>query len=150
MGLGPASFFSPAVERYKAISSEHAGDPGRYNTHVTEPRIGMMRQVIVAETDAEAEALLTGTFDRWQHSFVKLWVANDDEPIAVGIPTIDSFRGAGALIVGSPDTVRAGIARTIEEGHLNYVACSFSWGSIARDDAARSMQLFAQEVIPKL
>ena len=150
MGLGPASFFGQAVEQYRAISAEHSDDPGRYNTHVAEAKIGMMRQVIVAETDAEAEKLLHGTFARWQHSFVKLWVANNDEPVAVGIPTIEAFRGVGALIVGSPETVRVGMAKTIEEGHLNYVACSFAWGSIAREDSARSMQLFAEEVIPAL
>ncbi|MDH4144331.1 MAG: LLM class flavin-dependent oxidoreductase [Acidimicrobiia bacterium] len=150
MGLGPASFFGQAVAQYHTIRAEHAGDPARYNAHVAAPRIGMMRQVIVADTDAEAERLLEGTFGAWQHAFVKLWVANDDAPVAVGIPTIEAFRGVGALIVGSPDTVLAGIRATIDEGGLNYLACSFSWGSIARDDAARSMRLFAEEVMPRL
>jgi alkanesulfonate monooxygenase SsuD/methylene tetrahydromethanopterin reductase-like flavin-dependent oxidoreductase (luciferase family) len=150
MGLGPAVFFGPAVEQYQAVRAEHLDDATRYNAHVAEPRVGMMRQVIVAETEAEAERLLEGTFASWQHSFVKLWVAHNDVPTAVGIPTVEGFRAAGALIVGTPDTVRAGIASTIEEGHLNYVACSFSWGSIARDDAARSMRLFAEEVLPNL
>jgi alkanesulfonate monooxygenase SsuD/methylene tetrahydromethanopterin reductase-like flavin-dependent oxidoreductase (luciferase family) len=150
MGLGPASYFGQTVEQYRAAAAEHKDDADRYNTHVAETKIGMMRQVIVADTDADAEKLLNATFDRWQHSFVKLWVANNDQPVAVGIPTIEAFRAVGALVVGSPETVRAGIAKTIDEGHLNYVACAFAWGSIAREDSARSMQLFAEEVIPHL
>ena len=150
MGLGPAWLFADAVAQYRSTLDEQRDATVRYNAHVAEPKIGMMRQVIVAETDAEAERLLQDTFGRWQHSFVKLWVANNDEPIAVGIPTIEGFKGAGALIVGSPETVRAGLAQTIEQGGLNYVALAFSWGSIAQDDAARSMQLFADEVKPKL
>ncbi len=150
MGLGPASLFGQAVATYRSVVEKGRGNADRYNAHVAEPTIGMMRQVIVAETDAEAERLLLGTFDRWQHSFVKLWVANNSEPLAVGIPTIEKFRGAGALIVGSPDTVLEGLTATIEEGTLNYVALAFAWGSIAKTDSARSMTLFAHEVAPKL
>lgn len=150
MGLGPASAFGQVVEQYQAGRAAHAGEPGRFNAHVAEPRIGMMRQVVVAETDAEAERILEGMFGRWRHSFTKLWVANNDQPRAVGMPTIEGFRGVGALIVGSPATVREGLARTIDEGRLNYLACSFAWGSISRDDAARSMELFAHEVMPAL
>lgn len=150
MGLGPASLFGQAVAQYRTVFEARRHEPGRFNAHVAEPTIGMMRQVIVAETDDEAERLLVGTFDRWQHSFVKLWLANNSEPLAVGIPTIEKFRGAGALIVGSPDTVTEALGRTIVEGDLNYAALCFSWGSIARDDAARSMRLFAEEVRPRL
>lgn len=150
MGLGPASLFGEAAAVYRETFEAHRNDPGRYNAHVSEPRIGMMRQVVIAETDAEAERLLIDTFDQWQHSFVKLWRANNDTPTAVGIPTIDGFRGAGALICGSPETVRAGLATTIDEGSLNYLAVAFAWGSIAHDDVDRSMRLFAHEVLPHL
>ncbi len=150
MGLGPASLFGQAVAQYRIEVEAHRHDPGRYNAHVADPTIGMMRQIIVADTDEEAERLLADTFDRWQHSFIKLWVANNSEPVAVGIPTIEKFRGAGALLVGSPETVREGLAGTIAEGGLNYVALAFAWGSIAQADSARSMQLFAEEVAPTL
>jgi alkanesulfonate monooxygenase SsuD/methylene tetrahydromethanopterin reductase-like flavin-dependent oxidoreductase (luciferase family) len=150
MGLGPAALFGKAVDSYRADLERHRDDPGRFNAHVVEPTIGMMRQVVVAETDAEAEATLAGMFDRWQHSFVKLWVANDDEPKAVGIPTIEKFRAVGAIYCGTPETVRADIEATIAEGGLNYLALCFAWGSISHDDAARSMRLFAEEVMPRV
>jgi len=149
MGLGPAALFGQAVEGYWSDYERHRDDAGRFNAHVPEPTIGMMRQIVVAETDAEAEAILAGMFDRWQHSFVKLWLANDDEPRAVGMPTIAKFRSVKALMCGSPETVRAELATTLEEGRLNYVALAFAWGSISHDDAARSMRLFAEEVMPR-
>jgi alkanesulfonate monooxygenase SsuD/methylene tetrahydromethanopterin reductase-like flavin-dependent oxidoreductase (luciferase family) len=148
MGLGPAALFGRAVEGYRQELEAHRHEPGRFNAHVPEPTIGMMRQVVVAETDAEAEVLLAAMFDRWQHSFVKLWLANDDEPIAVGIPTIEKFRAARAIFCGSPDTVRRDVAATVADGGLNYLALSFAWGSISSEDAARSMRLFAEEVMP--
>ncbi|MPY94984.1 MAG: LLM class flavin-dependent oxidoreductase, partial [Acidimicrobiia bacterium] len=149
MGLGPAALFGQAVDAYRQELAAHRGDPGRYNAHVPEPTIGMMRQIVVAETDAEAQRLAEATFPRWKHSFVKLWVAHDDEPVAVGIPTIEAFQAVGALITGSPDTVRDRVTKLLEEGHLNYAAFAFSWGSIAKEDVSRSMRLFAEEVMPQ-
>ena len=150
MGLGPAALFGQAVAGYREAQAAHSDDAERFNAHVAEPRMGMMRQVIVADTDEDAEKILRAMFDQWQHSFVKLWLANDDEPHAVGIPTIEGFKGAGALICGSPETVRHGLAATIEEGGLNYLAVAFAWGSIAAEQTERSMRLFADEVRPHL
>jgi alkanesulfonate monooxygenase SsuD/methylene tetrahydromethanopterin reductase-like flavin-dependent oxidoreductase (luciferase family) len=149
MGLGPASLFGESVASYRQALAVNRDNPGRFNAHVTDPTIGMMRQVIIAGTDAEAEKLLASTFDQWQHSFVKLWLANDDAPKS-GIPTIDGFRGSGALVCGSPETVRQGLANSLEEGDLNYLAITFAWGSISHDDVERSMRLFADEVMPHL
>jgi alkanesulfonate monooxygenase SsuD/methylene tetrahydromethanopterin reductase-like flavin-dependent oxidoreductase (luciferase family) len=148
MGLGPAALFGKAVEGYRAELEAHRADPGRFNAHVAEPTVGMMRQIVVADTDAEAERVLAGMFDRWQHSFVKLWVANGDQPVAVGIPTLEKFRAIKAIFCGSPETVRSEIATTLEEGDLDYLALCFAWGSISHDHAARSMRLFADEVMP--
>jgi alkanesulfonate monooxygenase SsuD/methylene tetrahydromethanopterin reductase-like flavin-dependent oxidoreductase (luciferase family) len=148
MGLGPAALFGRAVDTFRREVSQHRADVGRYNAHVAEPKVGMMRQIVVADTDADAQRMAEEAFPRWKHSFTKLWLAHNDVPVAVGIPSIAAFQSVGALIVGAPDTVQAAVSKLLSEGKLNYSAFAFAWGSLAKEDAARSMRLFASEVMP--
>jgi hypothetical protein len=44
--------------------------------------------------------------------------------------------------------VRDYIAREIAATGVNYYVCDFAFGTIANDEAMRSIELFAQEVMP--
>src|SRR5207245_9752980 len=72
VGLGPAAAYRPFVEKYRAVWVEHRDDPRRLNPHVETPRIGINRQVVVADTDKEAEAIAHAAHPRCAASFVKL------------------------------------------------------------------------------
>ena len=52
------------------------------------------------------------------------------------------------LIVGSPETVTARITEAMQISGINYFLGVFAFGNMAQDKAMRSMDLFAQEVMP--
>lgn len=56
VGLGSAAMIRGAAEAYRRVWNTHRQDPGRLNAHVLEPKVGVSRQVGVANTDAEALA----------------------------------------------------------------------------------------------
>ena len=57
-------------------------------------------------------------------------------------------RGQG--IAGSPETVRKLLAAQIAETGCNYVVGQFAFGDMTRDEALRSIELFAGDVMPAL
>ncbi len=112
--------------------------------------IGVHRQMFVAETDEEA--MRRGAIFREQHhnSLTKLRRENKEYP-GFTRSTPETFEDAikqRNVIYGSPKTVREEIARQIDELGINYFIGSFMFGNMQPDDAARSLRLFASEVMP--
>ena len=52
------------------------------------------------------------------------------------------------MIFGSPTRVREKVGRLVEASGCNYVICAFAWGTLPHQQTRRSLQLFAQEVMP--
>ena len=61
VGLGPASVVAQNADEYRKIWQQHIDDPHRLNGHVLEPKIGIVRQILVADTDSAAEASVSAT-----------------------------------------------------------------------------------------
>ncbi len=57
-------------------------------------------------------------------------------------------QGAGfGVVAGSPESTRRYIEEYLKTG-ANYFVCSFQWGSLTHEQAMRSLELFAREVMP--
>ena len=121
--------------------------------------IGVMREIVVADTDVEARRIAkpahdhlyaNQTFLRREHAAGRI----GEVPVAVTPTTrAGQFGDAiaeGSTIVGTPETVRAAIARQVEELGINYLIGYFMFGTMTLADALRSLRLFAAEVMPKL
>jgi len=54
------------------------------------------------------------------------------------------------MICGSPASVRDQLQAQIDESCVNYVACRFAFGDLTFEEARRSVDLFAGEVMPRL
>lgn len=147
MGLGPASAYRPFVERYRAVQAAPPDGVERLNPHVPEPFVGINRQVVVADTDEEALAIVRAAHPRWADSFTKLWRAHGDETYTHRVDLEANLRHE-TIIAGSPASVRAQVARLVETTGCNYVICAFAWGEIPHQQALRSLRLFAAEVMP--
>jgi len=147
VGLGPAEAYRAFVEKYRAVWPAHRDDPRRLNAHVPTPRIGINRQVVVAETDKEADAIARAAHPRWAASFVKLWADHGDTTYAQRV-NLDAALHHETILVGSPDRVRDQVARLLETTGANYVICSFAWGDLTQEQSRRSLGLFAEKVMP--
>lgn len=155
MGLGPSLAYRPVVDAYREARESPTEGVRPLNPHVSEPIIGMNRQIIVAETDDEAHAVLRDAHPIWKDNFSKLAVDRRDDSQDSrqelrhyeDRTNLQRMLKTGTLIVGSPDTVRNGIRAMVDEAQLNYVACTLAWGGITGEQARRSLALFASEVM---
>jgi alkanesulfonate monooxygenase SsuD/methylene tetrahydromethanopterin reductase-like flavin-dependent oxidoreductase (luciferase family) len=115
----------------------------------TTPRFGIMRHALVAPTDEEALALARPAFADHFSAFAHLWRRHGTDRFAEPMD-LDQLVAEGRMFVGSPATVAAQIAATIDGAQVNYVAGAFAWGSLEPAAALRSLRLFRAEVVPAL
>lgn len=115
--------------------------------------MGVLRDVIVADTDEEAWALW-----RQSGSFVgAAWFAPfgfggaiprpGEDPASI---TPEVMHERGLIWVGSPATVRRQVEQTLERLPLKYVMAWQYNGLMPRAAIAKSLRLYAEEVVGKL
>jgi alkanesulfonate monooxygenase SsuD/methylene tetrahydromethanopterin reductase-like flavin-dependent oxidoreductase (luciferase family) len=130
-------------ERYAAVR-DAAGAGGQ-------PKLGIARHVVVADTDAAALAIARPAYRRWLASFMKLWLDHGTRPVNVVYPAeFDGEGRDGRMIAGSSAAVRAELQAQIDECGANYVLTRFAFGDLTLADAQRSVALFAEQVMPYL
>jgi alkanesulfonate monooxygenase SsuD/methylene tetrahydromethanopterin reductase-like flavin-dependent oxidoreductase (luciferase family) len=146
-GLGPAAALRPNVDLYHELWQMNRHDPARLNAHVATPKVGINRQVFVADTDEEAHRIARAAHADWFHSFVKLWHDHDDHRHDRN-RNWDAAVQHETVLVGSPDRVREQVAHVLDQSGCNYLICSFAWGSLTHEQSLRSLRLFAEDVMP--
>lgn len=147
VGLGPAALMRQHVEMYWQTWEAHRQAPGRLNGHVAEPRVGIVRQVCVADTDAEALTAARAAHADWYRSITKLWHDHHDHSTD-NLFSWETFTQHETLLCGSPARVREQMAQLLEVSGCNYVICAFAWGTLPHEQTLRSLRLFAAEVMP--
>ena len=111
-------------------------------------KAGIARHVYVAETDEEASRICKRAAAAWFASFSKLWRDNGAMPMRYP-SDFEELRRQDAFICGSPATVATEIERQIDASGCNYFVTRFAYGDLTYDEAARSLALFAAEIMPK-
>jgi alkanesulfonate monooxygenase SsuD/methylene tetrahydromethanopterin reductase-like flavin-dependent oxidoreductase (luciferase family) len=139
VSTAPCPAVKSVVDRYW---DAWPGQPG-----AERPLVGCQRHVLVADTDAEALDLARGPYRRWYESLTHLWRQFNSIPLRFA-DSLDRARGIDAAIVGSPATVRAEVERHLAETGCTYFVGRFAFGDLPADGAARSLDLFAREVMP--
>jgi alkanesulfonate monooxygenase SsuD/methylene tetrahydromethanopterin reductase-like flavin-dependent oxidoreductase (luciferase family) len=115
--------------------------------------IGISRHIVVADTDEKAKTIAKPAHEHWHANLTKLWRENKVEGPGFARSTESSVDAAyqnGSFIAGAPETVRATIQKQMDVLGINYMVCAFYFGNMAHEDAMRSIQLFANEVMPKV
>ncbi|HEY2535125.1 MAG TPA: LLM class flavin-dependent oxidoreductase [Xanthobacteraceae bacterium] len=115
------------------------------------PKIGMVRFIVVANSDAEAMTMARGAYLRWRSSFSYTWELNGTVPQSpLRVNSFDTLIRQGQGIAGSPETVCASLASQIAECGVNYVVGQFCFGHLTLDEMLHSVDLFATQVMPAL
>ena len=52
------------------------------------------------------------------------------------------------MFIGSPASIKDKLNRQIEATGVNYFALSFAWGNLTPEQSRRSVELFAEQVMP--
>jgi len=117
--------------------------------------IGVQRHIFVADTDEEAMRFAKPAMNA--HLANLNWL-RDLHGVTGLTSRLNVPRGAdyeacvadGTVISGNPEKVRAEIERQAGELGVNYLLTYLFLGTMALNDALRSLQLFASEVMPAL
>jgi alkanesulfonate monooxygenase SsuD/methylene tetrahydromethanopterin reductase-like flavin-dependent oxidoreductase (luciferase family) len=147
VGGGPAADVRPLVDRYRQTWEAYRHAPGRLNSHVAAPKMGIVRLICVADTDDEAWAATHAAHGHWYRSIMKLWHEYDDHTYDEFFAWEPSLRGE-TILFGSPARVREQLARLLEVSGCNYVLGAFAWGTLPHAQALHSLRLFAEKVMP--
>ena len=113
-------------------------------------KIGLVRQIVVAASDAEALAIAHRAHPVWHESFHHLYHAYGRSPVQGERPDFDGMRKLGIAVAGAPETVTEVLADQLAETGANYLVGQFVFGDITLDEGLASIALFAEEVMPAL
>jgi alkanesulfonate monooxygenase SsuD/methylene tetrahydromethanopterin reductase-like flavin-dependent oxidoreductase (luciferase family) len=142
--LVPNAGVKAITAAYRAAWQAQGNDAGDM------PLMGVFRHVVVAESDAKARDLARSAYRLWRHHMAFLWEwGGMPFPIAMIYPDeFESLEGMSMGVAGSPETVRRYVANSIEQTGITYFVCDMAFGSLPYEAAARSVDLFAKEVMP--
>jgi alkanesulfonate monooxygenase SsuD/methylene tetrahydromethanopterin reductase-like flavin-dependent oxidoreductase (luciferase family) len=138
------------VQRYRTEYAAHASDAGRLNAHVTDPKIGFMVHIHVADSDEEARQQARPAYELFAHNFSYRYVRRGNPERYADRRDFDHELARRSIIVGSPATVRDQLGSFLERSGANYVVGCFTFGSLTLEQIMRSVDLFSKEVIPAL
>ncbi|MGH7113557.1 MAG: LLM class flavin-dependent oxidoreductase [Stellaceae bacterium] len=114
------------------------------------PLLGVNRHIIIAKTEADALDTARRGYPAWRRHMGQLWHKyNVPFPLEAALPEDWSvLQQHGDAIAGTPAQVRDYIAGEIEATGVSYYVCDFAFGNISHGEAMRSIELFAEEVMP--
>jgi len=122
-----------------------------YKGGANRPKTGFTRHLVIADTDEAALAIARRGYRRWQASFMKLCRDHGSKPVGVMYPAEFDGEGMnGRAIAGSPQTVLRELQAQVDESGANYVLCRMAFGDLTYEESRRSIELFAEHVMPRL
>ena len=133
------------IARYREVWREVNG------TKAPVPKMGMVRFIVVANTDAAALDTARRAYLRWRHSFTYLHEKHGTQPAStLHAKDFDALIAQGQAIAGSPQTVTAFLKPQIEDSGANYLVGQMAFGDLSLDEMLRSVELFGSKVMPAL
>lgn len=114
------------------------------------PLLGMVRHVVVADTDAAAHALAAPAYARWFDTVTYPWRARGI-PTPSSLPaTFEDAVAAGQCLAGSSATVRNALVRQIGEAGVTYVLCHLAFGDLPATTSLNTVAAIEAEIMPVL
>jgi alkanesulfonate monooxygenase SsuD/methylene tetrahydromethanopterin reductase-like flavin-dependent oxidoreductase (luciferase family) len=114
------------------------------------PMLGLGRFVVVAETDAQAQALARRAYPHWHQAFTHLARKLGSTARHPRPDTWDALQQQGKGVAGAPSTVAAFLRAQMDEAQCNYLVGQFAFGDLTAAELGTSLDLFVREVWPHL
>ncbi len=153
---GPESAARAASAGFNVVTNEGTSaakavaDAARIARTAPELRIGIVRFIVVADTDEEALRLARRAYARWHENFFltqrRLGVTTPYQKSA----DIEAALSDGTAFVGSAATVREALAAHVRTVGVDYVLGQFAFGDLTLTQTLQSIDRFAREVMPAL
>ncbi len=140
----PADRARPIYQAYRQAWSES----GKHEANL--PLMGMNRFVVIAETDEAAAEVAGRAYQRWNRSFWQLWDARGPRPYVYYPQTFAEAEKEGFGVAGTARKVLDTLSDQLGRSGANYLVCRFAFGDMLLSEAMRSLDLFADQVLPFL
>ena len=114
------------------------------------PLMGLGRFVVVAPSDEEGLAIARRAYPHWHTGFTHLFRMLGRMMSHPRPDTWDKLHGQGKGVAGSPETVAKFLRQQLETAQCNYCVVQIAFGDQSLAEMARSIELFAAEVMPAL
>lgn len=123
---------------------------GVRRANLSERRMGICRFVVVGETDQQAKALANRAYPIWHESFFELFRRFNQKPQQTWSGDFNVMEADGLAVAGSPSTVTRALGDQLQKTGANYLVSQLVFGDMTPDESARSIELYASNVMPKL
>lgn len=152
---GPTSQALTNVTAFRSALSERGGPARPKSGFAGGSAIGVLRHIVVAETDAEAVAIARPALEYHNGSlnWLRRRYGSSELTRRIGAHAdegFDAWDKNGMVIAGKPETVVARLGEQISVLNINYLITYMTFGTLSHADSLRSMALFAREVMPQL
>lgn len=142
IGLRSAPEMKPFFDHYRTVFA--AAHPRE-----SAGKCGLGLFIVVSDTDDRAMDVAQRAYKAWHKSFHYLYHLHGRSPVYGERPNdfqivVDELRG----VAGAPERVRDFIRARVEESGCDYVTAQFVFGDMTKEEALRSIRLFADEVLP--
>ena len=116
------------------------------------PKLGLLRFIVVAASDAEAERLARRAYPKWHDAYDHLYRKHGlvHERGAKTATYEATFANGVRGVCGAPQKVIRELRAQAETAGVNYLVGQFCFGDLSEEEVARSIDLFAAEVMPAL
>jgi alkanesulfonate monooxygenase SsuD/methylene tetrahydromethanopterin reductase-like flavin-dependent oxidoreductase (luciferase family) len=115
------------------------------------PKMGLVRLVVVADSDAAALTIARRAYLRWRASFTYLHEMHGT-PVQspLNAESFDRLIAQGQAIAGAPATVAEFLGAQLADCGANYMVGQLAFGDLTLDEMLRSVALFSGAVMPAL
>jgi alkanesulfonate monooxygenase SsuD/methylene tetrahydromethanopterin reductase-like flavin-dependent oxidoreductase (luciferase family) len=124
----------------------------RWRSHAksgaSEPLIGLVRQIVIADSDEAADSLAAPAYRRWFDTFTYLSRQRGLPLPPMPPATFEEAKRMGLLIAGSPAKVRKNLLEQASDAGINYVLCQIAFGSLPLEASLRTASTMASDILP--
>ena len=150
---GPTEFAKANIDAFKAALAKRGAAVSPKADFPGGAAIGVLRQIVVAETDAEAQRIAGPAAEHHVRSLNSLRARHgvNAQTARLNVPrslSLDGMIQEGTVIAGSPQTVIAALRAQRDRLGLNYLLAYMLFGDMTFAAAMRSLDLFRREVMP--
>ncbi|KYH01503.1 LLM class flavin-dependent oxidoreductase [Bradyrhizobium sp. DOA1] len=139
--IGPASSVRRITDAYRSRREVRPDVNGQ------SPFLGLLRMVVVGNTEADAYALAAPAYDRWLESFKFLYERNKI-PTPPNLPlTFDAAIESELCVAGTASSIRHTLLNHLEEAGANYLLCQLAFGNLSLDASLATAMIIRSEII---
>ena len=112
------------------------------------PLLGMVRTVVIADSDAEASAIAAPAYARWLKTFTHLSHSRGLPAPPNLPPSFEQALDEGHCLVGSASTVRDALERQVSEAGVTYVMCHLAFGDLPLAASLDTISAVQSKIMP--